>query len=122
MAGKIYSDENITVSAIPTDHIGGAPTYAYVIEAEGKKLLFTGDLSGDFHDYPTIVFEEDFDAVVSEFTHFRLDTCVPKMINSRTKQMIFTHVAWYNIDEINTVTDQFPFPFYIAQDGNIYEI
>ena len=57
--GEIYRDENITVSAVPTEHLfnGEFPSYAFVVETSDKKILYTGDLACDFHDYPQIVFE-----------------------------------------------------------------
>lgn len=118
--GVTYEDEHIKVTAIPTDHIKNFPSYAYMIEAEGKRLLFTGDLSGDFHDYPEIVFEEEFDVIVCELTHFTVENAMPKLIKSRTKQMIFSHIYPIRIDVCKA--QKFPFPVMIANDGEIFEI
>ena len=42
-------------------------------EAEGKKVLFTGDLSDQlsYQDFPCIALEESTDVIISEFAHFR---------------------------------------------------
>lgn len=123
-AGVIYSDENIKVSAILTEHLfnGEFPSYAYVIEAEGKKVLYSGDLSCDFHDYPQIVFEEDFDAIVCELVHFDVDKNLDTIAKSRTKQIIFTHMSPRKLPAMLENIDKFPFPVHISGDGRAYEI
>lgn len=122
--GVIYSDETITVSAIPNDHMqnGLLPSFSYKVEAEGQKIIFTGDISGDFHDYPAVIYEEEFDAVVSELTHFNVLEHVKEIARSKTKQMIFTHVHKRNTTVIDTVRDEIPFPFYVAEDGQSFEV
>ena len=118
--GMIYKDENIEVTAIETDHICGFPSYAYKVEACGRKLLFTGDLSTDFHDYPEIALQEDFDVIVCEITHFSLEHALQKIVNSRTKQLIFNHV--YPGNEERCRESDFPFPVLIADDGTVYKL
>ena len=123
-AGKVYDDGNITVTAVLTEHMSlhNAPSFAYVICAEGKKVLYTGDLSCDFHDYPTIVFEEDFDAIVSELVHFNVEENTPTISKSRTKQIIFTHMHPRQLDAINAAKDKFPFPITVANDGDEFTV
>jgi glyoxylase-like metal-dependent hydrolase (beta-lactamase superfamily II) len=64
--GEIYQDENVKISAISTKHIMGGefPSFGYKIEAEGKSVLYTGDLSENFCDYPKEVLERQFDAII----------------------------------------------------------
>ncbi len=123
-AGKVYEDENITVTSIATAHMfnGAFPSFAYLIEAEGKKMLYTGDLAGDFHDYPTILFDEDFDAVLCELVHFKVENNLETIAKTRTKKMVFTHLAPRNIPRIRTAEDKIPFPVEIAEDGASYSI
>jgi ribonuclease BN (tRNA processing enzyme) len=121
--GKVYADENITVTAIATAHMGDTlPSFAYIIETEGKKMLYTGDLAGDFHDYPTILSEEDFDAVLCELVHFKVETNLETIAKTKTKKMIFTHLAPRNIPRIRSAEDKLPFSVEIAYDGNCYSI
>ena len=122
--GEIYNDGNITVTAIPNDHLAhiGFPSFSYVICAEGKKILYTGDLSGDFHDYPQVVFEEDFDAIVSELVHFNVENNADTIAKSRTKEIIFTHMHPRQLDAINAAKSKFPFPITIANDGDEFEV
>ena len=122
--GKVYEDENITVTAIPTAHFpnGSFPSFAYMIETADKKFLYTGDLSGDFHDYPSIVLEEDFDAVLCELVHFKVEKNLDTILKTKTKQLIFTHMAPRNIPLIHAAEPQFPFAVKIAEDGASFDI
>ena len=98
--GLFYEDENIKVWGIKTDHMDGRDTYAYMVEAEGKQILFTGDLSADMHDYPEILFEKEFEAVICEFTHMHSALekdakALEKLSNTRAKRFIFHHIHPY---------------------------
>ena len=122
--GKVYEDEHITVSAIATAHIenGAFPSFAFLIEAEGKKMLYTGDLASDFHDYPSILLEEHFDAVLCELVHFNVARNLDTIAKTKTEKIIFTHLSPYNIPRLRAAEDRLPFPVDIAEDGNCYEI
>ncbi len=121
---QIYQDENITVTAIATEHLynGMFPSFAFLIEAEGKKFLYTGDLAYDFHDYPKILLEEDFDAVLCELVHFNVTKNLDTIARTKTKKMIFTHLAPRNIPRIRSAENQIPFPIEIAEDGASFSI
>ena len=122
--GKVYEDEFVTVTAIATAHMNGGafPSFAYMIEAEGKKMLYTGDLAGDFHDYPAILSEENFDAVLCELVHFKVENNLESIAKTKTKKLIFTHLAPRNIPRIRSAEDKLPFSVEIAEDGNSYSI
>lgn len=120
--GMIYADDLITVRAIPTEHIPGFPTYAYIIEGEGQKILFTGDLRADFRDYPQAATEEDFDAIVCELTHCGAREIACRVADSRTQKMIFTHSFPGNSEQMLALADTLNFPIEIAQDGTEFAI
>ena len=123
-SGVVYTDENITVTAIRTEHVedGRYESYAYMIEGEGKRILYTGDLNRDFHDYPAIVFEKDFDLILCELVHFSAERNLDTIIKSRTKHLVFTHMSPRNIPYVESVRDRFPFPVSIANDNDCFEI
>lgn len=123
-AGKIYEDECISVTAIPTAHMynGTFPSFAFLIEADGKKFLYTGDLASDFHDYPAILSEENFDAVLCELVHFKVDRNLDTIAKTKTKKMIFTHLAPRNIPLIRSAEKDLPFLVEIAEDGASFAI
>lgn len=123
-AGIVYSDENITVTAIPTKHLmdGKFPSYAYMVESADKRFLYTGDLNYTFCDYPSIVFEQQFDLILCELVHFKPELHLEQIIQSKTKKMVFTHTAPTKAARVLDMQDQFPFPIDLAKDGDIYEI
>lgn len=121
--GEIYRDENITVTAIRTRHIkdGEIPSFAFTVEGEGKRFLYTGDLSGSFEDYPEVVFERDFDLILSELVHFNVEKNLPKIRESRTKRLVFTHLGPSKIPTLLEREKDFPFPISVASDGDVFE-
>lgn len=123
-AGEIYSDENVKVTAIPTKHMqnGLFPSYAYMVESKDKKFLYTGDLWMTFEDYPQIVFEEDFDAILCELVHFDVEKNLDTIMKSRTKQLIFTHMSPKKVSLIEDVIDKFPYKVHIAEDCMLFRI
>ena len=122
--GVIYKDDFITVTAISTKHIdyGQNPSFAYKIEGEGKRFIYTGDLCDTFEDYPSVIFKEDFDCVLCELSHLNIQNNLNTIINSKTKKMIFTHVDFAHISDIESVKDEIPFEITVASDGMCFEI
>lgn len=122
--GVFFENEDIRVSGILTDHIKGYPTYAYRFELkkENKKILFTGDVCGDMHDFPKEASEEAWDVVVSELTHFHIEEHIELFKSIKTKQMFFTHKHRQNLEVMDRVIPQLPYPVYIACDGDEMEI
>lgn len=122
--GEVYSDENLKISAIRTEHLAGGkkPSFAFMVEScDGKRFLYTGDLNCDFHDYPQIVFQKDFDLILSELVHFSIEKNLDTIIKSRTKKIVFTHLHPRNIPLIESVRSKFPFDFSVADDGMCFE-
>ena len=117
--GEIYKDENIRVSTVATKHLydGKYPSFAFSVESKEGKILYTGDLACDFHDYPDIVFSEDFDAVVCELVHFDVKNNFETIVKTRTKKLIFTHMRSDRVEEIENIKHRFPFSVYIAEDN-----
>ena len=52
--GVIYDDGYLKVTAIPTKHCPPMHSYAFLLEGEGKRVVFSGDLSQFFrgNDFP----------------------------------------------------------------------
>ncbi len=59
------------ISCIPTEHVKSinAPSYAFLMETDSFRVLHTGDLAGDFHDFPKLDSEKPVDICVCEATH-----------------------------------------------------
>lgn len=120
--GEIYRDENIVVRAIRTAHTDYS--YAFDIEAEGKKILFTNDLTRPCDDYPQIALEQEYDLVMTELTHHRIVKILPKVLATKTKFMLFSHVFdlyhGSGLEDAKELLKDLPFPYEIAYDGFEY--
>ena len=100
---------------------------AKMLEAEGKRVVFTGDLKAGMTDYPTVITETDVDLVVTEGAHTRLNK--PEVIEilgkSRTKKLIVSHRNSVNPDAIvaelaAALADKFP--VVTANDNDVFEV
>jgi ribonuclease BN (tRNA processing enzyme) len=97
VSAVIFDDGNLKVTAIPVDHYQNA--HAFLLEAEGKRVVFTGDLMADMPDYPKVITESDVDLVVTEGAHTRLNKPeVMELLKSgRTGKLIISH----RYDQVN---------------------
>ena len=92
----IFDDGTLRVTAYPVRHI--PHSHAFLLEAEGKRVVFTGDLLHDLSDYPRVITdpaEKPLDLVVTEAAHFRLDDPdTPAILGrSRTPILVISHRA-----------------------------
>lgn len=117
---RVYEDENLKVTAIPNGHGGGKlSSYSFLIEAEGKKLLFTGDLTRELSDFPVPAFEEQLDLIVCEYAHSVAEYMEPTVARCRTKRLYFNHVfPKTKFAEIEQMNVQFPFEIRAVNDDD----
>ena len=106
--GVIYEDDNIQVTSHRTQHLrtkgrceGDPCSFAYEIyfKGEGKRVLHTGDLTADLHDFPTVLFDKDFDLCVCEATHYPPELGAQVLGRGRMKNLLFIHIydRWHKI-------------------------
>lgn len=125
--GLVYSDENVKVSAIATAHmrILDRPSYAFAVECEGKRVLFSGDLSQHlkFDDFPKVAYTDQFDAIVCEGAHFDFETIAPVLKKCKTKTVYFNHMKQPNIPivESENSSGDYPFQMVVVNDGDSFE-
>ena len=125
--GRIFSDEHIRVTAIPTLHMAaGFPSFAYQVEGEGKRLIFTGDLHGpDASDFPAAAELEPSDAVICEMAHFGPEAVFPHVKKCPTRHFFFHHV-WHDYESsmaaIRALDGTLPFPVTAVSDGDSFEL
>ena len=62
------------------------------------------------------------DAVLSELVHFNVEKNLPDIIKTRTKKLIFTHLGPSKIPAMQAAIDSFPYPVYIANDLDVFEV
>ena len=123
--GPVFSDDILSVRAIRTHHFR-FPSYAYVLEAHGKRIVYTGDLAADFSDFPKIVREEHCDICICESTHFNMNEALDVLKTCPIEKLIFNHVSnqWHGDGEnklIELIKDM-PFPCAIAHDGDTFSL
>lgn len=88
-AGMVYNDGVLKVTAIPTQHCHRS--FAYLLEAEGKAVLFTGDLSNPGRDFPAV--DKPLDLLICESAHFPATTYLPVLENMDVKKVCITHYS-----------------------------
>lgn len=127
-ADFVYEDENLRLWLIPNGHLSGRrdtydrPSYSMVIEAEGKRVIYTGDLSTHLRcdDFPMIAIEEPSDLLICEMAHFEMHHVRPYIERCLTKKLCFTHVSGREgrMESVIDVKNAFPFPVLIPRDGD----
>ena len=122
----IFDDGNLKVTAIPVDHYKNA--HAFLLEAEGKRVVFTGDLMADMPDYPKVITETDVDLVITEGAHTKLNKSevMALLRSSRTKKLIVSHrYDQFNSDEMVAELVEYTkdkFETVLAFDGMVCEL
>ena len=122
-ADTVYEDENIRVTPFPTQHMAsaGRPAYAYLVEAEGKKVLFSGDLSQHLAkgDFPAYALQNPVDLMVCEMAHFGVEHVRPYLEKCRARTLLFNHVfPLHKLEEINALDGAFGYPIRTVNDGD----
>ena len=118
--GVIFDDGVLKVTARKTQHI--AYSYAFLLEAEGKRLLFTGDMAFRYPEYASLLNGEAYDVVVAEAAHHVAGEAGPVYRETDTKQMFINHCHPSKAEVLNEQMKDFAFPCAIAHDGLIYEL
>ena len=123
----VFDDGNLKITYIPTKHVmgGDRPSYAMLLEADGKKFLMTGDLSQGLklEDFPQVAFEEELDLIVCEMAHFGVTALTPYLEKLKTKQIWFSHVApARRFDSIKEIMGKYPYKICIAHDDDVIEL
>ena len=92
--GLIYEDENIRVTALHTTHLredgsNGWHAYSYLIEAEGKRVVFSGDV-GNYEELDAQI-GDGVDILIAETGHHKVSDVLDYMESRNIKKLIFNH-------------------------------
>ena len=122
-ADTVYEDGNIRLTPIPTGHIAfqNRPSFAYLVEAEGKKALFSGDLSLrlERRDFPAYPLQHEVDLLVCEMAHFGPEHVAPYLEKCRAKEVLFNHV--FPLDKLEAIagmSGRFGYSIRAVNDGD----
>lgn len=90
--GEIFDDGVLKVTAYKTRHF--ADSHSLLVEAEGKRVLFTGDMRHDLLDFPYAALEKTADLIVMEGAHQKLATepITNILKNVNAKRMVINHI------------------------------
>lgn len=116
------------ITAEPTDHLkvqGQSVSYSLCIQREEKRVVCTGDLSADFHDFPDVARTEPCDLCICEVTHYDVAEAVEQMAAFPIKRLVVNHIAdrWHGEGEteLRRLLAKLPYPAEIARDGEEFE-
>ena len=125
----LYSDENITVTAVRNHHLpekdGRPQSYSFRVTAEGKTLVFSGDLTADDFD---AVLPQKCDAFFVETGHHKIEeNCeLIKKYGKQVDNLFFTHNAKYIMEDKEsakkTLLEVFGENGHICSDGECFEL
>ena len=92
--GLIYEDENVKVSAIHNTHLkedgsNGWHAYSFLIEAEGKRIVFSGDV-GKPCEIDSLL-EGGCDLLIMETGHHKVSDVCEYAISRGAKELRFNH-------------------------------
>jgi len=137
--GLCYEDERLRATAHFSGHVAkqgeayqaaGYPnrgqSFSYLLELEGRRVAFTGDLPPGF-DYLGEVLTEPLDLLVMEMTHIKPESVLPFIADKPIAKLLLTHIhdPWHGAGE-NALRDlcfeHLPYPFVIAYDGMEMEL
>ena len=115
--GTLYDDGFLKVTAFPTRHCPNS--FAYLLEAEGKRLLCSGDLESPFVDFPPV---DDLDAAILEGAHFHITDYAEILKNRNIRSVYINHYGNYigciNHGHFQALQSQIaPVPAYMTTDG-----
>lgn len=120
--GEIFDDGFIKVTAYRTAH--SEYSYSYLIEAEGKRVLFSGDLSKTpEQDFPYAALTPRLDLAVCELGHFTADK-YDLIFNGQTapKKLCINHCSTKFIDTAYVFKRNSKIPTVIANDSMIIDV
>ena len=126
-AGVVYDDGVLRATYIPTRHCEPHPSYSILIEAEGKKVLFSGDLSQRLNktDVPALLSDAELDLFVCELAHFTPEELSPYLDTCRARAVYFNHVNPLDkIERVRAIAAEkgYTFSVHKAVDGGTVEL
>ena len=126
--GCIFDDGTVRVTAIPVEHIIDPVkrSYGFLVEAEGKRILYTGDLSYGLkrEDFPKVALESHMDLILCECAHFPVEKLESYMARVDTEYFAVAHIfpVEEKIPQLRAVEKKYPFRLLIPSDGDVLQL
>lgn len=119
-AGVIFDDGLLKVTAVPTKHCNDS--HAFLLEAEGKRVVYTGDMAGTVEDFPYDTVKGGTDFLICESAHFSTLKYTEILKDLPIKQVAITHHFAPNEHFVEAKKALKPLPMTLAYDGMEFEI
>ena len=123
--GVCFDDGVLKVTAVHTEHMATTTNIAFgfLLEAAGRKLYVSGDLSSSLRDFPSVVLKEDVDALVVECAHFPAARLMEKLQDVTAKKVMIVHV--FPVEKYDTLKEGLKdaaFEAIYPNDGEEYSV
>lgn len=120
--GCIFDDGSVRVTAMATRH-NLEKSHAFKIEAKGRKLLFTGDMSHNFTEFQALHSNEDYDLIVCESAHcFDFRDVADVVSTARTKNFVINHFNPAKQEGVQAFQNIAPWNCTVAYDGYVMDM
>lgn len=126
--GVLFEDENMKVTAFPNSHMLAYQTdawlsFSYLIECEGKKIIYSGDV-GTYEDLD-VMLEHGCDGLIIETGHFGIDDVYRYVSDKKVSKIFFSHNGREIINHLEASTQKVKEYFgdrgIICEDGTTIE-
>ncbi len=130
ISGVLFDDGYMKVTAFHNTHLQKEETdselsFSYLIEAEGKKVLYSGDL-GEYSDLDGVLGEHEVDVLIAETGHFAIEHVYEYTKDKKIGKVIYFHNGKVIIkspkDAVERVRELYGDKAIISYDGMIYEV
>ena len=119
--GLIFDDGNIKVTAYRTQH--SEYSYSFLFEAEGKRVLFTGDMTRNPEtDFAYAALDGGLDAAICELGHFPAYKYAEIFKDNVPRKIYINHISTKFIDTAYAFQRESALPIRLAHDGREVEI
>ena len=123
-----YADDVLKMRAVKTQHLISSTdkSFSLIVEAENKKIFFSGDLRADFSDF-AVAEADGSDLAVVELTHYPIAKAIPFLEKIKVGKLVFNHRGgFYQQEEGIAATleacARLSYPVILGTDGMEIEI
>ena len=121
--GEIFDDGVLKVTAYPTQHSETVPTFSYLLEAEGKRIFFSGDFNREPEkEFHYEILEQPLDLAVCELGHFPADRYNIIFKDHAPKQLVINHISLKRIASAYDFKATTEIPTLLATDGMVIDV
>ncbi len=126
--GVVFEDENIKVTAFHNHHLqaeegDGWLSYSYLIETDGKRIVFSGDVKNT--DDLEVLVADGCDYLLMETGHHKVSD-VAEYVNSRNiKNLFFVHHGLEILNDFEGAKEKIKavnVPTKLLNDGDVFEL